>query len=77
LQCPTGAGCAAPPRPIKGRRLHELKQLVRARRQERSAPVALMTEFSALDEDLYQTSQLYGMDLDRHTGRNCRRGSGN
>jgi|tagenome__1003787_1003787.scaffolds.fasta_scaffold17199051_1 hypothetical protein len=32
--------------------------------------VALMAEFSALDEDLYQTLQLYGMDLDRHTGRN-------
>ena len=37
--------------------------------------VALMAGFSLLDEDPYQTSQLYGMDVDRHTGRNSRRGS--
>ena len=28
------------------------------------ADVAVMAEFSALDEDLYQTGWLYGMDLD-------------
>ena len=39
--------------------------------------VALMAEFFALDKDLYRTSRLYGMHLDRHTGRNFRRGSGN
>ena len=37
--------------------------------------VALTAGFSVLDEDLNQMSQLYGMDLDRHTGRNSRRGS--
>ncbi len=70
---------SAAPRPIKGRCSYELKQqLVHARPDERCAlrvDVALTAGFSALDEELNQMSQLYGMDLDRHTGRNSRRGS--
>jgi hypothetical protein len=31
--------------------------------------VALTAGFSLLDKNSYQTSQLYGMDLDRHAGQ--------
>ncbi len=74
-----GSAVSAAPRPIKGRCSYELKQqLVHARPDERCAlrvDVALTAGFSALDEELNQMSQLYGMDLDRHTSRNSRRGS--
>jgi small-conductance mechanosensitive channel len=52
----------------KRKYLYELKQqLLRARQESEvlaRGDVALMAEFSALDEDLYQTGRLYGMDLD-------------